>query len=84
LGADIISLGLFMHARRRLWMLSGAGPGVTAQQLGGKANLGTNQVSTSGSINYSSSSSNGQQTSTHLRLRCLDSFVFLIYPTATF
>jgi hypothetical protein len=34
LGADIISLGLFMHARRRLWMLSGAGPDVTAQDSG--------------------------------------------------
>lgn len=34
LGADIISLGLFMHVRRRLWMLSGAGPGVTGQDSG--------------------------------------------------
>jgi hypothetical protein len=32
LGADIILLGLFMHACRRLWMVSGAGPGVTAQE----------------------------------------------------
>jgi hypothetical protein len=54
LGADIISLRLFMHAFRRLWMVSGASPGVTAQESDSwrKANLGTNQASTSGSINY--------------------------------